>query len=288
VVDVNAVIGAAFGALLGLGLATTALGFSGVGPNLEHAHHRIAGRLRSDRLLLRVALAVSAGSLALAVTGWPVGAVLAAAGGVGGPSLHGTRARRTAAIARTEAIAAWAEMVRDTLAAARGLQEAILATAKIAPEPIRAEVRTLAARMERERFAPALRAFAADLADPAGDVVVAALLLTADQHARNLGDVLGAAASSARATASMRIRVEAGRARTYTSSRLIVTVTSVFAGGLLLFNRGYMAPFGTAVGQLVLLVIGGLFAVAVGAMARLGRAEQPHRVLAAVTGEAQR
>ena len=44
----------------------------------------------------------------------------------------------------------------------------------------------------------------------------------------------------------MRLRVEAGRARTRTSVKVIIGVTSALVVGLALFNRGYLAPYDTA------------------------------------------
>ena len=109
-----------------------------------------------------------------ALTGWPVAAVLAGLGAWALPSVLGGAKERAREVARTEAIAGWAEMLRDTLSAAAGLEQAIVATASVAPLPIRDEVVALAGRLEAERLVPALRRFADDLADPTGDLVVAA------------------------------------------------------------------------------------------------------------------
>ena len=154
-------------------------------------------------------------------------------------------------------MAGWAEMLRDTMAGSAGLEQAIVATAPLAPLPIRAEVATLAVRLEGERLAPALRAFADEVADPTCDLVVAALVLAAEHQAQRLGELLGSLAAAARDQATMRLRVEAGRARTRTSVKVIVGATGALVVGLALFNRGYLAPYDTAVGQLVLLLVGG-------------------------------
>ncbi len=278
----NTLVGAALGATIGLGVVVVAVGLAGVAPTeVEGAGRRLMARV--DRLALRAALGVAAAVAAFAVTGWLVGA-LAAAGAAGlAPSVVGAKGRRSAAIARSEAVAAWAEMLRDTMAAASGLQEAVTATARVAPPPIRAEVRALAARIEREPFVPSVRAFAAELADPVGDLVAAALVLAAERQSGSLGDVLGAAAASARASATMRLRVEAGRARTYTSTRMIVGVTVTFAVGMVLFNRAYLEPFDTAAGQLMLGVIAILFGAGMWSLSRLARAAEPERLFAGVT-----
>ena len=50
----------------------------------------------------------------------------------------------------------------------------------------------------------------------------------------------------------MRLRVEAGRARTRTSVRVIVGVTIALAFTLALLNQNYLEPYDSSLGQLVL------------------------------------
>ena len=271
------------GAGVGLGLVLVVAGWRGV-----ELPRRAARPLRPrlERINLRLALAAGAAVVVGAATGWPVGAVLAAAAGWGAPSLlTGTRAAQ-AGVARVEAIAGWAEMLRDTMAGAAGLEQAIAATATVAPLPIRAEVATLAARIEHGRLAPVLRAFADDVADPTCDLVVAALVLAAEHQAQRLGELLGSLAQAARDQATMRLRVEAGRARTRTSVKVIVGVTGGLVLGLAVLNRGYLAPYDSASGQLVLLLVGALFAGSFAWLARMTRPASAERILAAPAGAA--
>jgi len=264
------------GAGVGLGLVLVVVGWRGV--ELPRPTRRIERR-KIERFNLRVGLAVGAGAVVGAATGWPVGAVLAALAGWGAPVLLGGARRHQAAVGRIEAIAGWAEMLRDTMAGSAGLEQAVVATATLAPLPIRAEVATLAVRLEGERLAPALRAFADEVADPTCDLVVAALVLAAEHQAQRLGELLGSLAAAARDQATMRLRVEAGRARTRTSVRVIVGATGALVLGLALFNRGYLAPYDTATGQLVLTLVGGVFAVAFMWLARMTRPVQVDRFL---------
>ncbi len=229
--------------------------------------------------MVRLGLAVGAGVLAGAVTRWPVGALLAGGAGAMLPDLASGQTGRRAAVARAEAIAGWAEMLRDTLAGAAGLEQAIIASAPVAPAPIRPQALALAGRLDRQPLAAALDAFADDLADPTADLVVAALLLSSRTQARRLGELLGALARAARDDATMRLRVEAGRARTRTSARVVVGVTLAMAAGLVVTNRGYLAPYGSAFGQLVLAGVGGLFATAFWSLGRMARIPGPERLL---------
>ncbi|WP_216211057.1 type II secretion system F family protein [Amycolatopsis aidingensis] len=241
----------------------------------------VRGRVGDRRALLRVTVVVGAGVLTGAVTGWVVGAVLAAAAVWFLPRLVGPDRAHKHRVARIEAIASWTEMLRDVLSAAAGLEQAILATAPFAPAAIRGEVATLAARLEGgQRLAPALRALARELDDATADLVLAALVLAAEHQARQLGELLGSLASTARGQAAMRMRVETGRARTRTSVRVIVATTLAFAAGVVVFNRAYLDVYNTAAGQVVLLGIGGLFAVGFAWLARIATSGRQTRALA--------
>jgi tight adherence protein B len=277
------------GAGLGLGLVLLAAGWRGTTPALPHL---VAGLVGRGRRLLgpgRAAAGSIAGSVAgiaaaglgvAVVTGWVAGGVLAALAAGLLPRLLGPDRDATRRAARIEAVASWTEMLRDTLAAAAGLEQTILATAHTAPEPLRHEIAELAARLRHgERLPAALRGFAEQVADPTADLVVAALVLAAEHQARQLADLLGELAGEAREQVAMRLRVAAGRARTRTSVRVIVSTTLAFAAGLVVLDRPYLRPYDSPVGQLVLLLVGGLFAVAIWWLTRIARIAEPDRLL---------
>lgn len=285
------VLAGLLGAGTGVGLLLVVIGSQGAGLQPDAlGRRRLSGRF-DRRQRVRCVGAVAVAVVAWLGTGWLVGAVLAGGACWALPSLLGRDKQHASRVARVEAIAAWTEMLRDTLSAAAGLEQAILATAPLAPAPIRAEIAALTARIENgQRLAPALRQLADDLADPTGDLVIAALVLAAEQQARQLGDLLGSLAQSAREQASMRLRVEAGRARTRTSVRVIVSTTVVFAIGMVLFNRAYMSAFDTPSGQIVLLGIGIVFASGFIWLTKIANVAEPQRFLAkaAVDPESER
>lgn len=281
-VIVAAVVG---GALIGLGL------FVGV-VALVGQPSRLVGRTRptlppwlSDKFALRLSFAAVATVVVWAVTGWPAGGLIAGSAAAAGPSLVGAKARRQAAVARIEAIAGWAEQLRDVMAAADGIQSAILTTAPLAPEPIRREVLRLADRLvQQERLSVALRRFADEVGHPLTDMIVTSLLIASERQGR-LADLLSEVAASARATATMRLRVEAARARTYVTTRLIIGVTIAIATWLVLVRRDYLAPFDSVGGQAMLVVIGAVFAVSGVLMQRMARPDEPARLLAGADGD---
>lgn len=262
---------------MGLGLLLVVAGLVGVPPSPPRPRAMSLAALH--RLAARLAAAVLAGVAAFLFTGWFAGALLVGLAASLLPRILGGRGARAATVTRTEAIAAWAEMLRDTMAAAAGIEEAIVSTARVAPGAIRGPVRRLAARLERDRLDPALRAFADELADPTADLVVSALLLAGDRPVRDLGALLSTLATSARAEATMALRVEAGRSRTRTSMRVVTLFTLGFAAGMVVLNRAYLEPYDTAAGQLVLLVVGACFAAALWALHRMSRLPTPARLL---------
>ena len=229
----------------------------------------------------RALRAVTALSVALVLTRWPVVAVAAAILGFFAADVLGARAAREQALARTEAIASWTEMLRDTMVAAHGLEEAIEVTADIAPAPIRAEVLTLATQARRGRLGPALGDFGMALDHPVGDLVVVALRQAAEGQATELAPLLAALALAARDEAAMRQRVETGRARTRTSVRIIIGATVGLAAFVGFLNRDYLDAYGSATGQMVLGVAMGFAGVALWWLAAMSRYESPERFLAA-------
>jgi Flp pilus assembly protein TadB len=269
---------------VGLGLTLITAGWRGRsrpragarGRRPVRAVHGVAGR--------RAAVALAAAVAAAVVTGWVAGGILAGLATLTLPGLGRDRhaARR---LERMEAVATWTEMLRDTLAAAAGLEQTILATATVAPAALRAEVQELAARVRRgDRLPDALRGFGEQVADPTCDLVVSALVLASEHQARQLADLLGELATEAREQVAMRLRVEAGRARTRTSVRVIVGTTLAFAAGLILLNRPFLQPYDGPGGQLVLLLVGSLFGLPFAWLARIGHIAEPGRVLTGAPG----
>ena len=280
-------LAAVLGLGVGVGLLLVIIGWRGMDPDRPRASRLLRrgqslpdNRAGDRRPARRIVLAVAAGVGAGVITGWVVGAVLAGLAVWALPRILGRDPEHTRRVARIEAIATWTEMLRDTLSAAAGLEQAILATTPLAPKAIRGEVTDLATRIENgDRLAPSLRVLADRLADPTGDLVIAALVLAAEQQARQLGDLLGSLAHAAREQASMRMRIEAGRARTRTSVRVIVGTTLAFAAAVVLLNRPYLSAYDTVVGQIVLLGIGILFGLGFAWLARIATVAEPLRAL---------
>lgn len=203
----------------------------------------------------RAAAAVLGAGVAWLVTGWPVAALIVAATVWGLPILLGTSTVAAAGIDRIEALEEWARRLSDVLVVGVGLEQGIAATVRTCPQHLHGEVSAVAARLDaRWSTEAALRAFADDLDDATGDLVVATLILGARRRGPGLARVLAAVADSVAEEVAMRRRVEAERAKPRTTARAVTLITlGVVAVGAL--NGTYLAPYGTLLGQLVLAVI---------------------------------
>lgn len=234
----------------------------------------------ADPLLRSRVLAAAGGALAiLVVTRWPVAAIAAAAGGWFAAGASGKQ-ERARAEQRTEAIALWAEMLRDALGTARGIEGVLVATAATAPVPIRPELQTMARRLQHEPLADVLDDLAADLAHPIGDLVVTALRLTSTTGGRHVREVLNSLAASAYAQAESQRRVEIARERPRAAMKYTTIVIGGFLTFMAVFSRSYLAPYNTAVGQLVLAVVMAYWAAGFWWMRRMSRVEPVERFLA--------
>lgn len=223
----------------------------------RHRWHALRG------VRARTLTAALVGVLVLLTTGWPVAALAVATALLVLPRLLAHR-DTDATIERLAALAAWARRIADVLGAgAGGLEQAVVSAARTPPEPIAAEAAALAVRVHTRGLEPALRLFAAELADPAADEVIAALILRARAGGRGLGEVLAAQADALAAEAAARRDVEADRVKPRTDMRLVITITGVVLAGLLLFSRDFLAPYDSPLGQLVMAAIAALMGMSV-------------------------
>jgi Flp pilus assembly protein TadB len=166
------------------------------------------------------------------------------------------------------------------MAASAGLGQAIVATAHLAPGPIRDEASRLAARLNAGMHpSDALLQFADELNDASADRVVCALLLVVSSRVQRLGDLLSALAESTRDEVALRLRIETSRASVRSGVRTVVVFSVAFAAALTMLARTYLEPFGSTKGELVLALVGILYVVGLTLMVALARPPAPVRLL---------
>jgi Flp pilus assembly protein TadB len=238
-----------------------------------------AGRQLSAATRRQLVIAVAAGVLVLAVTRWPVAAIVAVAAVLFLPRITNARTARQR-VAMLEALEQWTRRLSDMLTASRGLEDALEASARSAPAAIEPAVTRLARRLAaRSGTEDALRAFAAEINDPAGDRIAAALIIATGRRGGGVRDVLNSLAAMLARDVATRREIEADRAQ----HRTTVQWLTAFVIGFTVFavvNRSYSAPYGTAVGEVVLALVSLLYAGGLMWLHHLGTVPAPGRFLA--------
>jgi Flp pilus assembly protein TadB len=233
---------------------------------------------RSRRTLIETVLVMAAAVAAWALTGWPAAGLAVAAAVIALPRLLGGRAAQRR-ISRLEALEAWTRQLADVLTTGTGIEDALLATADDPPGPITQEVIALRRRLEyRVTTEDAVRAFADDLAHPVGDTIAATLIIASQVRGRGLRDVLTALADTVAKDVAMQREIDAERATHRTTAIWVVAALGLFVG-FAVFNRAYVAPFGTAIGQMMLVFVAALYAGAVWWLHRLASPSRNFRFL---------
>ncbi|MEU6729021.1 type II secretion system F family protein [Nonomuraea wenchangensis] len=263
------------GALAGGGLFLLILSLYGMRPRPPQPERHLVRMLTT-----RGAVAAVAASLVLLITRWPVAAVGTVLLVFAWRGLSGGAAEERAAMRRLEGLAAWTESLRDTIAGAAGLEQAIPSSIRAAAPTLRPHLRAMIDRLHTRMALPeALALFADELDDPSADLVVAALILNSKLRGPGLRDVLGALAVSAREELDMRRRVEAERRATRRSVQIVVITALGFAALLVLFNGDYVEEYDDPLGQAVLVVVAALFGAGFAWMRRLAGFDKPTRLL---------
>jgi Flp pilus assembly protein TadB len=237
-------------------------------------------QVQLSRLGQQVLVAVLAGVIALVITSWAVAGIAAALLGFFWRSLLGGARQARVEMQRLEELASWTESLRDTIAGAVGLEQAIPASVNATGPALRRHVILLVDRLRtREPLPDALMKFAGDMSDPSADLIIAALILNARLRGPGLRDVLTSLSLAAREELDMRGRIEASRRSTRRSVQIIIGVTVAVVLGFTLLSPSYVKPYGTAIGQFVLVIIFGLFGAGLLWLRSLAQYEMPSRFL---------
>ena len=230
---------------------------------------------RSINILVAPAVGVSI----FFITRWLLVAVVLSLVFIAVPALKSKQRLRRDERGLADAIATWTEQLRDTLAGAHGLEQAIVATSNHAPAAISSAVRRLSAQIQYGKLSDGLRRFADDVDHPIADFVSAALITATKYQARDLAQLLGHLAQCAREEGRMRTRIWVGRARTRSSVRIISSVVTGFVAMLVIFNRDYLSVYSSLEGQVMLSLIFIVFGVALIMLDQFSRISTPQRFI---------
>jgi Flp pilus assembly protein TadB len=288
--DLNSLYALLAGGLAGGGLLLLIVALRGIQGRDPSPAPGAAGEQRPwllRALTRRGSVSVLSGVLTLVITRWPIAAIGAALLTLTWHGLLGGASEERTSIARIEALASWTESLRDTIAGAVGLEQAIPASLRAAAPVLQWPLRALVDRLRTRMPLPAaLERFADELNDPSADLIVASLILNSRVRGPGLREVLTSLSRSARDELDMRRRVVAQRRSTRRSVQIVVGVTLLVVAALVLFNRPYVEPYTTIQGQLVLILVLLLFAAGFVWLKRLSGFDAPSRFMFGGRGEA--
>ncbi len=273
------------GTCFGLGLLLLVVFWQGVpvrDPGTPSLLRRAGG---GGKLSARLTVGLGVGLVTLVVTRWPVLAIALGLLAAYWDRIAGGGSEERIAIQRLEGLAVWTESLRDTIAGAVGLEQAIPSSVEATPSILRPPLNLLVDRLRiRTPLPDALLGFADDLDDPSADTVVAALVLNARLRGPGLRDVLTALAVSTREELDMRRRIESSRRSVRRSVRLILGIVLSVAGAMVLLNGSYVQSYDGVIGQLVLFVVCLLFLAGLLWLRRLAKPSAVERILGDQSG----
>jgi Flp pilus assembly protein TadB len=272
------------GALAGAGLFLLIVAVRGVpaSPASARRAKSLDQRIR-ELWSVRGLVALLAGALTLLVTRWLVAGIGVAVLCYGWRGIGGAAGERRA-MDRLDALATWTESLRDTIAGAVGLEQGIPSSLRIAGPSLRAPLERLVDRLHtRVPLGEALRRFADDIDDPSADLIIAALIINASLRGPGLRDLLSSLAAAVREELDMRRKVSAERKSTRRSVQIVIGVSVGLAVLLAVLDHGFLAPYDSVFGQVVLAGVAGIYAGGILWLRRLATFETPERLLATVT-----
>jgi Flp pilus assembly protein TadB len=235
-------------------------------------------------------LVTTAGIVTLVVwawTGWPVHGILAGAAVLGLPYVLNPGTAATQRIERLEALGQWLNHLAGVHQAGISLPQTIRASAKAAPTPIAPNVRALADRLRSGMEAEdAFALFADELADGVSDHVVLLFQSHAVYKGPGLSDALEALAVTIHQQAADARDIEADRAKVRKSSRMVSMVICVVVVGCML-NDAWSGWYQSPLGQIVLAVLGGLFAYTLRWLRKIARTQPDPRLIDPLPANAQ-
>jgi tight adherence protein B len=168
------------------------------------------------------------------------------------------------------------------------LEEALVATLRSAPDPIRPEVTRLVARLKaRWSTEQALRMFADDLDDATGDLVAANLILAARRRGAGVASVLEGLAESVAADVRARRAIEADRAKPRATAHWVTLIT-IGVLAVLGLTGSYITPYSTPLGQMILVLLLGAYVATLVWMRRMAAGKPLPRFIGATTRQQAR
>lgn len=236
-----------------------------------------AGRRRD----IRLAVAIGAGILGYALTGWVVWLLIVPLAVFALPALLADPP--TPAIDQLGALDRWVHSLIATMPTGQSVADAIRTSRRTAPPLLAPHVERVVRRLDqRWSVRDALREMADHLRTPEADAVLAALGLAAHRGGTGATATLTSLSATIEQTLAAHREIEAERAKPRIVVRQVTAITLGMLAVAFVFGRDFFTPYSTPLGQALLF---GLVAAYLGSLAMMRRLTRPRarqRILAGV------
>jgi hypothetical protein len=194
------------------------------------------------------------------------------------PSLALRNRQRCAEMAKAQAVARLAGMMRDQVVVGADVAQAVRGSVEMAPTAIADAVRELADRLETEDPAAALGVFADAVDDPMAEMLAASLRFALTRRTGKLADLFNELAQRTEAQITMRRAIEKDRRRLRGMTWKVMLVVGAWLVGIYVWSGSYLAPYDGFTGQVVLAVGGAVLAAGLVGLSRMDRIGLPARL----------
>jgi len=240
----------------------------------------VVDKIRRTRrsTILSIALGLVAGVVLMYVLRWPVLLVVVPAAVWGLPRLLSDPPQD--GVRLLEALDRWVRGMLAQLSTGKSITDAVRLSARQAPGPLAEPLSVLVKRLDDRWTAPqALQAMADELNSPDSDAVLAALILSTQRGGTGASVTLHALADSIQDRLRALREIEAERAKPRVVVRQVTVITVLALVVFMLFAPEFFAPYGTPVGQIILLALLACYALSVWIMRRMTLARNRERIL---------
>lgn len=271
---------AILGALVAAGIVLIVAGF--LNPPTPRSRTRSGGSGRVVPMVrrhgVRLVLGLVGGVAFAAITGMTVMVVVIPIAVAGLPVLLGAPSNRDLDL--LQALDRWIRSLAAMLPTGRSITDAIRLSQRQAPALLAGPLSLLVARLDdRWTASEALRAMADELDAPDADAVLAALSLAAERGGTGATATLNALADSIQDRLKAQREIETERAKPRIVVRQVTIVTLLVLVLAMLFGRDFFAPYGTPVGQVILLCLLSLYVAALVTLRKMTLPRRRDRIL---------
>lgn len=223
------------------------------------------------------------GGLVLGVVGmywlrWPVLVIVIPVAVIGLPRLLSDPPQDT--IALLESLDRWVRGMLAQLSTGKSITDAIRVSARQPPPRLAAPLSLLVKRLDDRWTAPqAIQAMADELNSADADAVLASLMLSAQRGGTGASVTLFALADTIQDRLKALREIEAERAKPRVVVRQVTIISGLTLAAFMLASPSFFAPYGTPIGQVILVILLTAYVASIWAMRRMTLSRPRQRIL---------